>query len=123
MNRIAFVGKTSVTQSEKDCLSVLGMAIALAGDDLVTTPTGGAAAEVADGFRSAAGRGAILTNKPILKADRVIFYDDGYMLQALLERDPSPITAIWGLLTSEDRLRTFAEISLYILDEKGTAIS
>lgn len=124
MKQIALVGKTTVDHVEAEMLSAIGMCIALSGARLVTTPTGGAAAAAAEGFRAAAGGEPHLTTKPLNnKPSRVIFYDDGDMRQALFERDPSPITETWTILLTPIDLINLAEGAIYALEERGISVS
>lgn len=119
MSRVAFIGKGAVTNAEADLLSGIGMAIAIHGDELVTTPAGGAAAAVAQGYRAAAGRVATLRAKPTEGANDVIVYPDARIHEALVTRDPSPLTLRWTLLLTEADLNTFTEITLGILAAGG----
>lgn len=123
MSRIAFIGKGTVAGAEVDLLSTIGMAIAINGDELVTTPVGGAAAAVAQGYRAAAGRAPTRREKPTTEVDDVIVYPDERIHAALLTREPSPLTDRWTLLTSLDQLHRFTEGALYVLTTEGKAIA
>ena len=124
MTQIAFVGKQHVTTLEAAYLDALGMGIALAGIELVTTPAGGAAIALAQGFEAAAGRPPRTTKLPITREDdAVLFYDDNRLYQALLGKDPSPIDERWVLLTSIKALEIYAEMVLAILADDGQEIA
>lgn len=121
MTRIAFIGKRQVTNLEDAYLDALGMGIALAEIELVTTPTGGAALAVARGYEAAAGRAPRTTKLPVTREDdMVLFYDDNVLYRTLMTREPSPIDERWVLLTDIRQLETYAELVLAIvaLDDK-----
>lgn len=120
MTRIAFIGKGSVTNLEDALLDALGMGIALADIELVTTPAGGAARALARGYEAAAGRQATTKKLPVTRdEDMVLFYDDNRLYQTLMARDPSPIDSRWVLLTSIKALETYAELVLAIVAEEN----
>jgi hypothetical protein len=122
--KAAFVGKDRVAGREVAHLEALGMAVALAGGDLVTTPAGGAASAVARGFQRAAGRPAERDRvPPNTDSDPVLFYDDGNLYQKLLAKEPSPIDERWVVLTDLDRLEIFVATALFTLDSQGHPIS
>lgn len=124
MTRAAFVGKAAeTTDIESDLLSALGMAIGLAGHDLVTTPSGGAAEAVAHGYSAATGRQPETSTKPITdEIPMVLFYDDGRIYEALMKKDPSPIDTRWTLITSIDALEDITELALGHVAQRGVDI-
>ena len=112
------------SSTETDLLDALGMAIALANFELVTTPAGGAAAAVARGYRATSGRPASLRNKPIEDPDtNVVVYPDERMFAALYAREPSPITHRWIVLLTPADLESFVAATLHVIEGEGKSIA
>lgn len=122
---IVLLGKSALTQSEREACETLGWLIGESGRSLHTTPSKGTAEAAGSGYEKSTGRAPELLGKGALPERLgVIAYIDAQMAYQLDERRPGwDKEPDWTIISNEPTLVDFVSAIVTRLEATGRCVS
>lgn len=121
-SQVVVLGKRSVHKTEVKALRDFGLALALRGNQLVTTDTPGAPAEVSEGFRQGGGTVMLLKAGETPGERPVIIFTNSKMQQDLDENKPDWRERGWLIINNPKETQEAANAARVIAKERGTPL-
>lgn len=120
--RIGFIGRTDISDSEKETLIKIGRSLARLGHTLVTVPAEGATACVREGVEAEKGHILDLHQGVLEQSDHTLLYASPRLLERLRSAYPALEISYKVTILRPHQLQIFWGAMAQIMAEQGIAI-
>lgn len=109
--KVAFVGKTSITEYEANVIRTLAQILALMGHHVVTTAADGTNEQVRKGVVEGGGRPEVRNSGALAGCDQAIVYADDALIETMKASKviPDPRVAV---IETQDQLDSFCDYAV-----------